>query len=429
MMRYDSDPQVVKRILVEAEALQDSLNRRGTSGEIVLSLFDTLEPLITPLLTTLDHFAKLHVLNPQFSLSRFSASYIERQLLMLQTSISQAFTNRSFTSVSEQVEWHRQRFLSSAGRRDNEQLAIMLLHKIAQMLDTYYVERIRRAHFAALLNEFVGWSEHIETHGHHDVHAVILFAEKIAHDQAVLDYRAEVVREICLLVQERVFLPAPVEEAEMLLPTTALEFSRVYSPYLIELYETLLEDMEIVAIAQQDYAAFEHYCQQQEIEVYEEYHDALKTHLKESIALIAADISSTLHIVQAANLLVQADQIYKRYADVETPAEVLGQNLSQDIRLLKCTIHQFKEALPSRTQEYTAVLQKVKKLRADIMKPAIEVYGEYLNNPTEFFQQLPQHQAVWIPILDSALACLEQEDELYQKCYHLKTQIDELVAT
>ncbi len=30
------------------------------------------------------------------------------------------------------------------------------------------------------------------------------------------------------------------------------------------------------------------------------------------------------------------------------------------------------------------------------MKPAIEVYGEYLNNPTEFFQQLPQHQATWI---------------------------------
>ncbi|GAK57479.1 hypothetical protein U27_04446 [Candidatus Vecturithrix granuli] len=429
MMRYDSDPQVVKRIFVEAEALQAVVNRPGSSGTMALSFFDELEPLITPLLATLDHFAKLHVLNPQFSLSRFSASYVERELLALQTSISQVFTNRPFTSVSEQVEWHRQRFLSSAGRRDNEHLAIMLLHKIAQLLDTYYVERIRRMHFAAVLNEFVGWSEHIETHGHHDVHAVILFAEKIARDQAVLDHRAEVVREICLLVQERVFLTTPAEEAEMLLPTTALEFSQVYSPYLLELYETLLEDMEIVAIAQQDYAAFERYCQQQEIEVYEEYHDALKTHLKESIALIAADISSTLQTIQAANLLVQADQIYRRYADVETPAEILGQNLSHDIGLLKRTIQHFKGALPARAQEYATVLQKVKKLRGDIMKPAIEVYGEYLNNPTEFFQQLPQRQAVWIPILESALACLEQEDELYQKCAHLKTQIDRLMAT
>ena len=429
MMRYDSDPQVVKRILVEAEALQDSLNRFGTSEKIALSLFDKFEPVITPFLTTLDHFAKLHVLNPQFSLSRFSAAYIERELLSLQASISQIFTNRTFTSVSEQVEWNRQRFLSSANVRDHEQLLITLLHKIAQLLDAYYVERIRDAHFAAILNEFVGWSEHIETHGHHDVHAVILFAEKIARDQAVIEHRAEVVREICLLVQERVFLPASNEGSEVTLPTTAMEFSQVYSPYLLELYETLLEDMEIVAIAQQDYAAFEKYCQQQEIEVYEEYHEMLKARLKASRELIAADISSTLHIVQAANLLVQADQIYKRYADVETPAEILGQNLSQDIRLLKRTIHEFKAALPARSQEYAAVLQKVKKLRGEIMKPAIEVYGEYLNNPAEFLQQLPQRHAVWIPILESALACLEQEDDLYQKCSQLKAQIDQLIAT
>lgn len=428
-MRYDSDPQVVKRIFVEAEALQAALNRSEMPGVGAPVLFDELESLIMPLLTTLDHFAKLHVLNPQFSLSRFSGAYVERELLALQTSLSQAFTGRSFTNISEQVEWHRQRFLSSASQRDNEQLAILLSHKIAQLLDTYYVERIRRVHFAALLNEFVGWSEHIETHGHHDVHAVILFAEKIARDQAVLDHRAEVVREICLLVQERVFLPSPVEEAEALLPTTALELSRVYSPYLLELYETLLEDMEIVAIAQQDYSAFEKYCQQQEIEIYEEYHNTIKTHLKESMELIAADISSTLQTVKAANLMVWAEQIYKRYVDVEMPSEILGQNLSKDMRILKRTIHQFKETSPLRAQEYALVLQKVKKLRGEIMKPAIEVYGEYLNNPTEFFQQLPQHQAAWIPILDSALACLEQEDEFYQKCYQLKTQIDHLIAT
>lgn len=428
-MRYDSDPQVIKRILVEAEALQDSLNRFGMSGEIALALFDQLEPLITPLLTTLDHFAKLHVLNPQFSLSRFSASYVERELLSLQAGIGQVFAKRTFTSVTEQVEWNRQRFLSSAGVRDNEQLLILLSDKIAQLLETYYVEKVRNAHFAAILNEFVGWSEHIETHGHHDVHAVILFAEKVARDNAIIDHRTDVVREICLLLQERVFLQTPLEETDTLLPTTAMELSQVYSPYLLELYEALLEDMEIVAIAQQDYSAFEKYCQQQDIEVYEEYHETIKTHLKESIELIAADISSTLQTVKAANLIVHADQIYKRYVDVDTPSEILGQNLSQDMRILKRTIHQFKEAFPSRSQEYAAILQKVKKLRGEIMKPAIEVYGAYLNNPTEFFQQLPQHQAVWIPILDSALACLEHEDELYQKCYQLKTQIDQQLAT
>lgn len=428
-MRYDSDPQVVKRILVEAEALHDSLNRFGISEETTSSSFDELTPLIATLLTTLDHFAKLHVLNPQFSLSRFSASYVERELLSLQTNINQVLTKRIFNSVNEQAEWNRQRFLSSGDRRDTEQLLITLSHKIAQLLDTYYAERIRNTHFAALLNEFVGWSEHIETHGHHDVHAVILFAEKIARDQAILDHRTDVVREICLLLQERVFLSIPAGDGADLFATTAMELSRVYSPYLLDLYETLLEDMEIVAIAQQDYSAFEKYCHQQDIEVYEEYHSTIKTHLKESIELIAADISSTLQAVRAANLLVDADRIYKRYADVEMASEVLGQNLSKDMRVLKRTIHQFQETFPTRTQEYAAILQKIKKLRGEIMKPAIEVYGEYLNNPTEFFQQLPQHQATWIPILDSALACLERKDEFYQKCYQLKTQIDQLSTT
>ncbi len=230
------------------------------------------------------------------------------------------------------------------------------------------------------------------------------------------------------VVQTRLSLSFPPEMAQICSRQQPWNWW-VYSPYLLDLYETLLEDMEIVAIAQQDYSAFEKYCHQQDIEVYEEYHSTIKTHLKESIELIAADISSTLQAVRAANLLVDADRIYKRYADVEMAAEILGQNLSKDMRVLKRTIHQFQEAFPTRTQEYAAILQKIKKLRGEIMKPAIEVYGEYLNNPTEFFQQLPQHQATWIPILDSALACLERKDEFYQKCYQLKTQIDQLSTT
>ncbi len=43
-MRYDSDPQVVKRILVEAEALHDSLNRFGISEETTSLSFDELTP-------------------------------------------------------------------------------------------------------------------------------------------------------------------------------------------------------------------------------------------------------------------------------------------------------------------------------------------------------------------------------------------------
>lgn len=434
-MRYDSDPQIVKRILVESEAFQDSLEQSEISETTLAAFFETQTPLIMPLLTTLEHFARLHVLNPQFSLSRFSGSYIERELLSVQTSIQDVFSKRTFTTIQEQVEWNRTRYLSSprqtqdnsAATRDGEQLLITLLHKIAQLLETYYSERIRNEHFAAILNELVGWSEHLETHGHHDVHAVILFAEKIARDEAILDHRTEAVREICLLLQERVFLQVLTETPEDVLPATAMELSRVYSPYLLELYETLLEDMEIVVIAQQDYSAFEKYCSDNDIDIYEEYHDLIQSHLKESRELIPADFSSTLQTLKAANVIVQAERLYKRYADVDLPSEVLGQNLSQDIRTLKQVIYYFKEAFPEQAQNYTSVLHKVKKLKGEIMKPAIQVYGEYLKNSTEFFQQLPQHQSEWIPILESALACLEQDDELYKKCSQLKSEIDELI--
>ena len=428
-MRYDSDPHIVKRILVEAEALQDSLGPSDISEEQPSSFFEKQASLTTPLLTTLEHFAKLHILNPQFSLSRFSGAYIERELLSVQASIQQVFGQRKFATIQEQVEWNRARYLSTSGARDSEQILVTLSHKIAQLLETYYSERIREKHFAAILNELVGWSEHIEIHGHHDVHAIIVFAEKIARDDAVLDHRTEAVREICLLLQERVFLQVLAETPAHILPLTALELSRVYSPYLLELYEALLEDMEIVAIAQQDYSAFEQYCYNNNIEIYEEYRDMIKNHLKESVGLIPADISSTLQIVKAANVIVRAERLYKRYVDVEEPSEVLGQNLSKDIRTLKQAAHQFKEAFPERAQEYTAILHKVKKFKGEIMKPAIQVYGEYLQNSAEFFQQLPQHQSEWIPILESALACLEQEDELYKKCFQLKSEIDKLMIS
>lgn len=428
-MRYDSDPQVVKKILVEAEELQGSLGRSEILEENVSVFFDTQETYITPLLTTLEHLAKLHVLNPQFSLSRFSGSYIERILLSVQESIQQVFSKRKFVTVQEHVEWSRVRYLSSSATRDQEQLLIVLSHKIAQLLETYYSDRIRDDHFAAILNELVGWSEHIETHGHHDVHAIILFAEKIARDEAILDHRTEVVREICLLLQERVFFQVFVDTPEHVLPITAMELSRVYSPYLLELYETLLEDMEIVAIAQQNYSAFEQYCQDNDIEIYEEYRDIIKNHLKESIGLIPADISSILQTIKAANVIIQAERIYKRYADVEEPTEILGQNLSKDIRTLEQAIQQFREAFSERAQEYAVMLHKVKKLKGEIMKPAIQVYGEYLKNSTEFFHQLPRRQSEWIPILESALACLEQHDELYKKCSQLKIEIDKLMLS
>ena len=426
-MRYDSDPQVVRKILDEAEALKDSLRHPNSSENVSSHFFDSIKPFVNSLLNTLDHFTKLYVLNPQMSLSRFSASYIERELLTLQTEIDQVFNHRQFDSLDEQVDWNRERFLNSQKFCDSEQILIGLYRKVAQFLDSYYAERIRNAHFAVVLNELVGWSEHIETHGHHDIHAVILFARKIARDTAIIAHRTELVREICLLLQGHSFFQ-PIHDPTNQIPNgIALELSRVYSPYLLELYETLLEDLEIVAIAKQDYSAFENYCHEHDIDVYEEYRDGIKYHLKEYAEVIGADISSALGIIRAANSIVNAEKLYKRYWDVDSPSEVLGINLSKDIRFMELVVQQFKSDFPDLAQKYILTLQKIKKLKGDIMKPAIEVYGQYLKKPEEFFHQLPQKQKKWIPVLESALACLEQDDDLYQKCDHLKTEIDKFI--
>lgn len=423
-MRYDSEPQIVRRILTEAEALHEFLNRSEVTGTIAQPLSDELESLVGLLRKTLDHFSKLHILNPQLSLSRFSASHIEGKLQSIQESIIALFQQKQFVNLYEKMEWYRDRFLHPHSIIDHEQLLISMYKRIEQVLETYYVDRIRNSHIAAILNEFVGWSEHIELQGHHDVHGVILFAEKVARDNAIIEHRTEVVRDICLLIEDRSFFQDTAEEST---ETISLELSHVYTPYLLELYEVLLEDMEIIAISNQDYRAFEKYCRKNDIDVYEEYHDILTEHFRKYVEIISADISAMLHIVRTANNVVNAELIHRRYFEVSTPLEVLGENLAKDIRGLDHAIRQIRHFYPDLGQQYTETLRKVKKFKGEIMKPAIEVYGKYLEDPKEFFHQLPQNLSRWIPILDSALACLEQHDDLYQKCSQLKNQIDDFV--
>jgi hypothetical protein len=67
----------------------------------------------------------------------------------------------------------------------------------------------------------------------------------------------------------------------------------------------------------------------------------------------------------------------------------------------------------------------VKKLRGELVKPAIWLYSQYVNEPTEFFEKLPLKQAEWIPTLESAMACLDPGDDLYRKCHELKARIDQ----
>ena len=88
---------------------------------------------------------------------------------------------------------------------------------------------------------------------------------------------------------------------------TAFELSQVYSAYLLQLYEALLEDMEIIAISNEDYHAFEIYCQKNDIDIYEEYHEVLKEHFREYVDIISADISSLLELMRTANIIVSAE--------------------------------------------------------------------------------------------------------------------------
>jgi hypothetical protein len=307
---------------------------------------------------------------------------------------------------------------------------IRLYKRFVQVLESYYVNNVRETHTAAILNEFVGWVEHIDTHGHHDIHGVIIFAEKVARDNAVIHHRVEVVRDICVFIRER--SPLLASEGALadqeLVVRTAFELSQVYSAYLLQLYEALLEDMEIIVISDQDYHAFEIYCQENDIDIYEEYHDVLKEHFREYVNIISSDLSSLLELMRTANIIVNAESIYKRYSDLELPEEAIGENLSRDIRILERAVHKIRPVFEDICEQYAAALQKLKAFKGEIIKPAIVVYGEYMRSSQDFFKKLSLKQTEWIPILDSALACLEQDDDFYRKCHRLKEKIDEFVA-
>lgn len=424
-MRHDSDPYIIKKIVTEADIIQISLDDPRLGDTVPAYLFDELEPFVTNFIGTLDHFGQLHALNPQLSLSRYSANTIEQKLSTLQDSIIRLFSLKHFPSPEDQADWSKERFLERNPIYDNEQLFIALYKKLAQVLETYYIDRIRDAHFAALLNDVVGWEEHIETHGHHDVYSIILFAQKIARDRAVIEHRVDVVREICTLLQERTLLRQPHESTPRHARWATQELSRIYSVYLLELYETLLEDMEIIAIAEQDYGAFEHYCRQHQIEVYKEYHDEIKQQLERYVEGIALYIPDAFRMIKTANIIAKADVVYDRYKDTEESVDLLGAHVADDIRKLQDANHTLKGEYPRLTNKYTQTLQKLTKLKGEMLKPAIQVYREYMRDPDTFWENLSEHQAEWIPILEGAMACLEPENDLYQKCHLLKHRIDE----
>lgn len=430
-MRYDSDPHIVRRILTEADGLQNTLNVLLTKEAIVSEDFDPSMPPVSSLLNTLDHFIQLHTFNPQFSLSRFSAHYIEKKLLFLKDTISKILRQKEFPSIEHQVKWNIQRFVHpNPTYVDNEQVLISLYKRLVQVLESYYVERIRNTHTAAILNEFVGWVEHIDMHGHHDIHGVIIFAEKVARDNAVIQHRVEVVRDICVFIQERSPLLASqkASEDQELTVRTAFELSQVYSAYLLQLYEALLEDMEIIVISDRNYHAFEAYCEENDIDIYEEYHEVLKGHFREYVDIISTDISSQLELMRTATIIVNAESSYKRYSDLDLPEEAIGENLSRDIRILERAVHKIQPVFADISEQYAETLQKIKAFKGEIIKPAIVVYGEYMRSSKDFFKKLSSKQTEWIPILDSALACLEPDDDFYKQCHRLKQRIDEFVA-
>lgn len=425
-MRYDSDPYIIKKVLTEADILQISLDDPRLRDTVPPYLFDELEPFVTTFLSTLDHFAQLHALNPQLSLSRFSANSLEQKLLTLQDSILRVFSLKKFSNPEDKANWSKERFLVETSVHDSEQLFIALYKKIAQIVDTYYAHRVQETHFAALLNQVVGWAEHIDSQGHHDIHAVILFAEKIARDRAVIEHRVEVVREICTLLQDRSLLRSPHDFSFRHARYATLELSRIYSSYLLELYETLLEDIEIIAIAEQDYQAFERYCQANQIEVYEEYHDAIKQRLERYVEGIAIYVPDAFRMVKTANFIMKAESLYDRYKDADTTIDILGANVAEDIRYLADVARRFKDDYPKLSSRYTHILQKIKGFKGELVKPAIQVYSEYMREPEAFFEKLSQKYAEWIPALEGAMACLDPDDEFYQQCKDLKDRIDAL---
>ncbi|PID57732.1 hypothetical protein CSB45_05760 [candidate division KSB3 bacterium] len=431
-MRYDSEPQLVRRLLEDADGLQRTLNSLLTKDRVLSGDFEAPMPQVESLLNTLDHFSQLHTLNPQFSLSPFSARHIEKKLSFLKETISKLLLRKEFPSLEARVRWSIQRFVHpETADKDDEQTLILLYRRIVQVLDSYYAKNVRDSRTVTLLNEFAGWMEHIETQGHHDVHGVMIFAEKVARDSAVIQHRAEVVRDLCLFLRERSTLltvERDLDDDRELAARIAVELSQVYSEYLLQLYEALLEDSEIIAISNQNYHAFECYCQEHDIDFYDEYCDALKEHFREYVDTISGDISLLLGLVRTANVIVGAEAVYRRYRDLEFPEEVIGQNLSRDIRLLDTAIYKVGFIFEDVSDLYNACAQKLRRFKADIIRPAIALYGEYMRSSKDFFHQLSTKQTDWIPILDSALACLEQNDDFYEKCYQLKMKIDAFVA-
>jgi hypothetical protein len=300
------------------------------------------------------------------------------------------FSLKRFPNPEDQADWSKVRFLEQNPIYDNEQLIIALYKKLAQVLETYYVEHVRDTHFAAMLNDVVGWTEHIDIQGHHDVYAVILFAQKIARDKAVIEHRVDVVREICTLLQERSFLKQPHEFTLRHARWAAIELSRIYSVYLLELYEALLEDMEIIAIAEQDYGAFEHYCQEHEIELFNEYHDATKEQLENYVEGIALYVPDAFRMIRTANVITKADVVCDRYKDIEKSIDILGEHVIDDMRKLQDANHVLKSEYPRLTDKYTAMFQKLTGLKGEMVKPAIQVYSEYMRDPDAFWENLSE---------------------------------------
>jgi hypothetical protein len=343
-------------MLVHDDDVVSQLEQYLTGLKVSLQLLDSnlsdpafseVEYKIERLLPSMEEFYRKALLNPRFTPNSPQVKTLEGSILSLQQDLLEVLDTSSPIPLVDKANWIIERYLSENKPQDRLQQLVSFSINLYKFLKTGFFAQIEETPFLTMLIEVAGWTEHLTSQGSNDPSSVILFGAKLAKDQEALQSRIKLAQDICLYIWG----------------LSTEEIGRSFFKDQLQFYKLLLEDLEIILVANDDPGLFRTYCEENDIEIYEEYQDVIKKKLEAYATNFPFNLHEIIERLNIAIIISSAEQIIRQYENVRGSGDTKDLNLKADQYLLEGIIRSLRQEYPGVLNRCRTTIERIRRLR------------------------------------------------------------------
>ncbi len=344
-------------MLVQEDDIVSQLEQCIDGLKVSLQLLDSnlsdpayieVEYKIEKLLPVLEEFYRKALLNPRFNPGKVELKKLESHIISLQQDLTEVLDELSPIPLVDKAQWILERFLSENEPQDRIQQLISLSLKIHRFLKIGFLNQIEETPFLTMVIEVAGWSEHLLSQGKNDPSSVVLFGAKLAKDQEAIQGRIKLAQDVC----------------SQLWGLSTEEIGRSFFKERLQFYKLLLEDLEIILVSGEDPELFKTYCEENAIEIYEEYQQVIQEKLENYAKNFPFDLNQITEKLNTAIIISTAEQLIRQYERIQRQEDIQGLDLKADQYILEGVIRTLREEYPLVLARCRTTLEHIRQLRS-----------------------------------------------------------------